>query len=214
MIHLTTIAVLLACCLCALELGATPAQSLFEMAAAVGTGGATAPPTFQTGSQTNSAPEASLADQYWMDLTLDPGQGRMDGKMRLRCRNNSTKPLPTLRLRLDPNLDTKQALEIAAVNTPDGDSFNTFEEWVADTDPTNALSCFRIESVVFGSPVTVSFLSSSNRSYSPLSCSSLNGGVWTNVAGQADVRGSGEMMALRDTNALPRRFYRVEVRLP
>ena len=115
MTHLTTIAALLACCLCALELGAAPAQSPFEMAVAVGTGGATAPPTFPTGSQTNSAPGASVADQYWMDLTLDPAHGRMKGKMRLCYRNNSTKPLPALRLRLDPNLDTKQTLEIAAV---------------------------------------------------------------------------------------------------
>jgi hypothetical protein len=113
-----------------------------------------------------------------------------------------------LRYGLSPTADN------VATNNPDGDSFNTFEEWVADTDPTNALSCFRIESVVFGPPVVVHFLSSSNRSYSLLASSSVNGGLWTNVPGQAEVRGSGGMVALRDTNALPRRFYRLEVRTP
>jgi len=63
----------------------------------------------------NSAPSAKTADEYWMDLTLDPAQGRMDGEMRLRYRNNSTNPIPAVRLRLDPNLDKKQTLEIAAV---------------------------------------------------------------------------------------------------
>jgi len=113
-----------------------------------------------------------------------------------------------LRYGLSPTADN------VATNNPDGDSFTTFEEWVADTDPTNALSCFRIESVAFGPPVAVNFLSSSNRSYSLLASSSVNGGFWTNVSGQAEVRGSGGMVALRDTNALPRRFYRLEVRAP
>ena len=65
--------------------------------------------------QTNPTPSATTADQYWMDLTLDPGQGRMEGKMRLRYCNNSTSPISAVRLRLDPNLDKKQTLEITAV---------------------------------------------------------------------------------------------------
>ncbi|MBI5388290.1 MAG: hypothetical protein HZA90_26800 [Verrucomicrobia bacterium] len=85
----------LACCLCALEITAAPAQ-------------------------TNSAPSATTADLYQMDLNLDPAFGRMEGRMLLRYGNNSKNPLPAVRLRLDPNLDTKQSLEILAVQDSAG----------------------------------------------------------------------------------------------
>jgi hypothetical protein len=97
---------------------------------------------------------------------------------------------------------------------PDGDRLNNWQEWLADTDPTNALSVLRIESIAAGPPVTVQFTSSSNRFYSLLGCTNLTAPVWMDVPGQTDVPGSGGLQALRDTNAAPPRFYRVGVRVP
>jgi hypothetical protein len=97
---------------------------------------------------------------------------------------------------------------------PDLDGSTTYQEWVAETDPTNSLSCLRIEAAVDAAAVTVRFDSSSNRLYTLLACTNLPGGAWTKVPGQADLPGSGGMQTLQDTNAGPWRFYRVSVRAP
>lgn len=96
---------------------------------------------------------------------------------------------------------------------PDGDPHTTFEEWVADTDPADALSFFRIESVAAGPPATVSFSGSSNRLYTLIHAPDFNT-AWTRVAGQIDVPGNGTTTSLADTNALGKKFYRVEVKVP
>jgi hypothetical protein len=106
-----------------------------------------------------------------------------------------------------------------ATNNPDADPHTTFQEWVADTDPTNALSCFRIAAISNAAPVTVYFSSSSDRQYT-LSCatnlpSQGPGTTWTDVPGQVDVPGNGNTRALSDTNPpSPQKLYRVRVRVP
>ena len=103
---------------------------------------------------------------------------------------------------------------VAATN-PDNDPYPTFQEWVADTDPTNALSFFRIAAISGGPPVSVEFLSSSNRHYTLLGSTNLDViPAWTNVPGQVNVTGSGSIDTLNDTNAAPLRFYKVEVKVP
>ncbi|MEK7677648.1 MAG: hypothetical protein AAB676_17605, partial [Verrucomicrobiota bacterium] len=106
-----------------------------------------------------------------------------------------------------------------AAGNPDDDSHTTFQEWMADTDPTNALSFFQITAISNAPPVTVHFLSSSNRQYTLLYCtnimdSNMLSAVWTNVSGQIDVPGNGGMDALRDTDIASQKFYRVEVKAP
>jgi hypothetical protein len=97
---------------------------------------------------------------------------------------------------------------------PDGDAFSSFQEWVADTDPTNGLSFLRIETLTPGPPVAVEFLSSSNRLYSLWAGTNLSTGGWSPVSGQTDLPGTGARDSLHDTNAGPRQFHRVEVRKP
>ena len=104
---------------------------------------------------------------------------------------------------------------IVAASTPDNDPHTTLEEWIADTDPTNALSYLRIETISNLPPVTVQFLSSSNRLYTLLGTTNLaEADAFNAVPGQADIRGTGGAQTLTDTNAAAVLFYRVNVKLP
>ena len=110
----------------------------------------------------------------------------------------------------DPNL--------AAAN-PDADPHTTFQEWVADTNPTNALSYFRISALSNAAPWTIHFSSSSNRQYTLSSATNLvgqgPGTVWTEVIGQVNVPGSGMSQTLTDSNPpSPQKLYRVRVSVP
>ena len=107
----------------------------------------------------------------------------------------------------------------ADVADPDADLANNWQELMADTCPTNALSHFRITAVSNGPPVTVWFWSSSNRRYTLFSSPDLPIGpdasaIWTPVPGQADIPGTGALDTLRDTNAAPAKSYRFGVRMP
>lgn len=101
-----------------------------------------------------------------------------------------------------------------AADDSDLDGFNNAGEYVADTIPTNALSRFRIETISAVPSAMVSFASSTNRQYTLFSCADLIGEVWTNVPGQQDLRATGEVTELKDTNAAPGKFYRIGVRVP
>ncbi len=96
----------------------------------------------------------------------------------------------------------------------DGDHMNNREEWLADTDPTNAISCFQIESIGASSPATVSFLSSPNRTYTLWRANRLDPPDWTAVPGQQTIPGNGDMLTLSDDKEAPQLFHRVEVSLP
>ena len=104
-----------------------------------------------------------------------------------------------------------------ADENPDHDWQTTYQEWTADTDPTDAGSCFHIDHIELGangSPVTIHFVSSSNRIYKLVYCQRLGDGAWTDVPGRSGQRGSGGMDTLSDTNAAPQRFYRLRVDMP
>ena len=96
----------------------------------------------------------------------------------------------------------------------DADGLNNWQEWQADTNPTNTLSVLRIESISNGPPVTVQFLSSPNRLYTLRYATNLTAAPWTDVPGQTEVPGRDGWLTLSDTNAAPARFYRVSVRMP
>ena len=97
---------------------------------------------------------------------------------------------------------------------PDTDGCNNRQEYIADTNPTNAASYFHIESVTHLPPLTVRFLSSASRVYSLCAATNLDNAPWTVIAGQSNVMGTGGSMSLRDTNAAAASFYRVQVALP
>jgi len=96
----------------------------------------------------------------------------------------------------------------------EGDGVSAWREYVADTCPTNAASCFAITSISNRSPRVVCFVSSSNRQYTLQYTTDLPGGHWTDVAGQAGIRGKGGPDTLRDANPISDRCYRVLVGVP
>ena len=98
---------------------------------------------------------------------------------------------------------------------PDHDGVDNYHEYVADTNPTNALSWFQIQSVSNAANLKVSYLSSSSRKYTLYYRTNLTSGGWTNLPSQTDLPGSGGPDTLTDPSPVgPRRFYRVGVRLP
>jgi PKD repeat protein len=96
----------------------------------------------------------------------------------------------------------------------DADGHTTFQEWVADTDPTNAHSFFDIEAISKSSPAMISFQSSSNRSYTLWSTPQLAPPDWAPVPGEQAIPGNGGTLTLSDKTNAPQRFYRVLVNLP
>jgi hypothetical protein len=103
----------------------------------------------------------------------------------------------------------------AETNYSDSDSFNNEQEYIADTDPTNPASYFRVITVSNGPPHEMSFVSSSNRVYTLNWRSNLVNGVWTNVPGAGPRVGAGGADTLQDTNVPPKGpFYRLKVELP
>jgi hypothetical protein len=98
---------------------------------------------------------------------------------------------------------------------PDGDGMDNYAEYIADTNPTNALSYFHIQSVTHADGFKVFFQSFASRNYSLFYTTNLSGSVWTLVSSQTNLTGNGGVDSLSDTNASnPQRFYRVGVVLP
>jgi hypothetical protein len=95
----------------------------------------------------------------------------------------------------------------------DGDGMNNWQEWIADTNPTNADSIFRIVSVSKQPPLSISFQGSAKRIYTLLASDDLKS-PWASVAGQEEIPGTETLMSLADTNAVGTRFYRLAVEVP
>jgi len=122
------------------------------------------------------------------------------------------------RLLIPPNWFTGHGLNPSdpqvVSGDPDQDAFTTFQEWVADTDPTNALSYFHVGAIHKGSPAMISFQSSTNRIYTLWSTPQLALPDWTPVPGGQAIPGNGGTLTLSDPTNAPQRFYRVQVNLP
>ncbi len=95
----------------------------------------------------------------------------------------------------------------------DSDLQTDYEEYIADTDGTDAGDFFRILELQAGVPATVRFQTSAQRQYTLWYSTNLVEGLWTAVAGQADIPGSGGENSLAHTNSLSPVFYQVEVEL-
>jgi len=103
----------------------------------------------------------------------------------------------------------------AETNDADGDMASAHDEHVADTDPTHPLSCLRVTGITNVPPLTVYFLSSSNRQYVLLCCSNLAADAWTNLPGQTPRGGLGGPDSLTDPNPpAGSNYYRIGVSLP
>ena len=88
-----------------------------------------------------------------------------------------------------------------------------WQDYVADTDPTNPASYFYAVAISNLPMATVYFPSSARRYYTLEQSVDLQAGAWTNVQGQTDIQGAGGLDSLQDTNETPQQAYRVEVKV-
>jgi hypothetical protein len=93
---------------------------------------------------------------------------------------------------------------------------DNYHEYIADTNPTNALSYFHIQSISNNaSRPTVFYQSSASREYTLYYTTNVTSGVWTNIPSQTAIAGSGGVDALTDPSPTgAQRFYRIRVGLP
>jgi hypothetical protein len=105
-----------------------------------------------------------------------------------------------------------------ATNNPDSDTSNNFEEYVADTNPTDAGSCFPYDIAVTTGRETLCMQAvptTNSRIYDVWWSTNLISGPWTaaglNVPGQAN--GSAVDLCVSSTNHVLR-FYRTGIRVP
>jgi len=97
----------------------------------------------------------------------------------------------------------------------DEDTFVSREEHIADTDPTDSNSFFRVTGMEHNSPVVIYFESSTNRLYVMQGAAVLADGLWADIPGAGPVPGAGGADSMTDTNEPPRGpFYRMKVQLP
>ena len=105
------------------------------------------------------------------------------------------------------------SLTNATDSDPDADGLTIWEEYVADTDPTNPASRLRIEALTgLDAAPMVEFDSSTARLYRLWGAAALESGLWSNLT--PAVTGSGAALRLEDPAASTQRFYRVGVSLP
>ncbi|MBN1670577.1 MAG: LamG domain-containing protein [Kiritimatiellae bacterium] len=97
----------------------------------------------------------------------------------------------------------------------DGDGVTNAAEFVADTDPLDSNSFFRIISMSITGSCAVAVPCSSERIYELQCRESLLSGEWYGVEGQTNLPGdAGGTLWLVDTNDLPVRYHRAGVSLP
>ena len=98
----------------------------------------------------------------------------------------------------------------------DVDGFSNLQEYIADTDPTNAASFFEIDSFVALADQTVTFIGSTARQYqvfyttNDLAATNL---IWI-AAHTNKIWGAGTNSSITVTNTGDKAFYRLKVRLP
>lgn len=88
-----------------------------------------------------------------------------------------------------------------------------WQDYVADTNPTNPASYFHIAAISNLPPATVTFSSSARRYYTLQRRDDLQTGNWTNVVTQTGIPGAVGFTSLQDATATSHRFYRIEVKI-
>jgi len=102
-----------------------------------------------------------------------------------------------------------------SLSDPDGDGASNFQEYLADTDPTNALSFFQIQSISKNDGYRIYFRSSSNRKYTLYCSTNLLDGKWTPVTSLTAIRGNDNVIYFSDYSPDSNPcFYRIRVSLP
>ena len=114
------------------------------------------------------------------------------------------------------SLVTNANYAAAELTDTDKDGYMAWQEYVADTDPTNAVSRFRIVAVSNLPPWRVYFDGSSlGRQYTMHWTTNLTSAAWTNDPSQPPVWGRGGVDSLADTStAVTGKLYRLNVTIP
>jgi hypothetical protein len=94
----------------------------------------------------------------------------------------------------------------------DGDGFNNYQEYLADTDPTNIHSLLEVYSILGYTNVSVEFLTSTARLYSVDCSTNIAENSWSIF--QYDFYGEGGVTTINDTNDGAYRIYRIKARPP
>jgi hypothetical protein len=105
-----------------------------------------------------------------------------------------------------------------ANSDPDQDGLGTYEEWIADTHPTDPGSTLTL-SISNHPPLSLHIQANPGRLYTLLTRDAFNdpsdpSATWQPVPGQIDLPGTGGSLLLQDTNGASTRYYRVLVRWP
>lgn len=93
----------------------------------------------------------------------------------------------------------------------DSDTVNNYDEYLADTDPTDPDSVFTAAGAAVTLHQVMTFPASTNRRYSLLWKSEIGDAAWLPVL--AAVQGTNSIMSLTDTNQRTRAYYRLEAEL-
>ncbi|MEI6514500.1 MAG: hypothetical protein WCO77_00860, partial [bacterium] len=112
-------------------------------------------------------------------------------------------------------------LNAAATNDQDGDGLQTWEEYIAGTNPTNPASVFGLQIVWTNNAWQVSVptiepgaqYAGLNRYYSLESCADLLSGTWTPLPGLTDIRASGSVLICTNLTVATNCFLKGKVRL-
>jgi len=96
----------------------------------------------------------------------------------------------------------------------DTDPHSDLQEYIADTDPTDSNSFFRVTGLVMTNSMAVTFDSSTGRVYTLQFINDLLWPSWSNVPGQGPRLGLGTNDMMIDSSDPPQRSYRVEVSVP
>jgi subtilisin family serine protease len=101
-----------------------------------------------------------------------------------------------------------------ASDDADGDGSSNLDEYIAGTDPIDARSFFQVHATLSHEKCAITVQSCVGRVYSLTYRLNLQTSVWKEVAGQQDIRGTGDVLELSDTNLLSAaRLYRVSVHI-
>jgi hypothetical protein len=90
----------------------------------------------------------------------------------------------------------------------DGDGMKNWEEFRAGTDPTNSLSYLKVDNISVAGSANVSFLAISNTTYGIEYRDGVGSGTWNYLNGVLG-EPTNRVATIVDTNATPRRFYRL-----
>src|SRR5262249_50866408 len=107
---------------------------------------------------------------------------------------------------LDPNIATG---DDGASGDPDGDGFTNLQEFLSGTDPHNAASYLKIETITTGSPTVIHFLAAPGKTYSIQYADDPYGDEWKKLADVPAQSVATEVQVPDPNPSATGRFYRL-----